>query len=144
MIRNPKIDLLMNTTALFKIKDCYFCRMYSFIESINQKLPISEQIEIIDCTNYHDYEITDNPKIPLFVKYYGGNYPSLIIKGQLISGANTEEELIASIKGRFHDLFETEEDMSVEIDGQDKSLIFNKSCRFEKKGFWRKKISCIG
>ena len=142
-IFSPNREILNNSIILFKIQGCAHCRKYlEFIEMVNAKLPLSKQIKVIDATMYHDYGIITDSLIPLFIKYYKGNYPSFFINGELISGANSVEELKARIIPYFSDYFIIKEDLSTEVDGKEYEWLFDKDCKYVKKGLWRGKLEC--
>lgn len=140
---NPERELLTNFTGVFRIDGCPHCALYDqFIEIMNQKLPPKERLESINCTFYHDYGYTSDPRIKIFIKYYEGSYPSLFIKGELISGANSVEELYARVIPYFMDKFVVAENLTAEADGKEHNLLFDKQCEFGKKGLFRKKLKC--
>ena len=142
-IFSPKRKLLGDFTGIFSIRGCGYCRLYcEFIETINLKLPLYKQIKIIDATMYHDYGIITNSLIPIFIKYYKGGYPSFFINGELISGANSVEELKARIIPYFSDYFIIKEDLSTEVDGKEYEWLFDKDCRYVKKGLFGGKLEC--
>jgi len=144
-VSNPTRNLLSNFTGLFKIQGCAHCRLYEeFIQKIISKLPHKIHFEIIDCTDYHDYGVVTDKRIPIFLEHYQGSYPSLIVNGNLIPGANSMEEAWSYVSAYFDHDFVTDEDLTAEAHGKYYPLTFNKSCKFVKKGFFKRGVECKG
>ena len=116
----------------FIIQGCPRCRLIcEFIERINAKLPVYKRIQVIDCTYYNNYKITENYLINLYGKHFDG-FPTLFIGNKKISGANTRIESEAFLSS----LLEEEYDIPEYSDKK-----FNKKCEF-KKGIFGRKIIC--
>lgn len=140
---NPQLKLLKDFTGMFYIDGCTHCRKYfEFIGELMSKLNPKVKFEFINCTYYHDYGIVDDQRIPIFIKYYDGSYPTVFIKGEVIKGANSVEELKARILPYFTDKFIIDEDLETDVEGNTYEWLFNKRCKFIKKGFFRRKIEC--
>ena len=136
-------ELFSKARILFKIRSCGYCRLYDeFIETINAKLPIGKRITIIDCTDYHDFKIITDSRIPIFEKYIEGSYPCLFIDGIRIQGSNSREELEAFVKSLLSEDFIINEDLVIEVEDKDYPIQFNQDCHYEKKGFFRRHIVC--
>ena len=136
-IFDPRRELLLNSRLLFTINDCEFCRLYHrFIQSVNAKLKPNKRITVINCSNYHDYNITDDRRIPIFIEYYKGSYPTLFINGGIIRGANSQAELEAWIKSRLEEDFEIPEDLG--------NTTFDSECRYVKKKWFGRILECQG
>ena len=136
-IFDPKRELLLKSRLLFTINDCEHCKLYlRFIQRINAKLPLDKRITVINCSNYHDYDIIDDRRIPIFINYYGGSYPTLFINGGIIKGANSQAELEAWIKARLEYDFVLEEDLE--------DLTFNKQCKYVKNKWFGRHLECKG
>lgn len=121
--------LLTKSRILFTVNNCRFCILYSFIEHINAQLKWDKRIKVINCTKFHDFGIIDEPIITLFNKYLQGAYPVLFWEGEMIQGANTEEEIMAYIQAKANEDFE--------FDNHNQYL-FNKECRFQKLSKFKK------
>jgi thiol-disulfide isomerase/thioredoxin len=142
-IFDPYRELLLNSRLLFTVDFCHYCRMYlGVIERINANLPVNKRIELINCSYYHDYGIVTDPRIPIFLKYYEGSYPTLFINGHCLRGANSSEEIVAWLKSRLKEEFIIGEDMYTDSGQGLLPLTFDKKCQFIKKGLWRRKIKC--
>lgn len=119
------------------IQNCSMCAKYKdFIESLNMELPINKRIRVIDSTNLNSLGVWDYGILKLFDGYMKGNYPFLFLDGMLFSGANSQAECEAFVRAYLH------KDFIIE---RENSMMFNKSCRYEKKGiFGRKVLLCSG
>lgn len=129
----PVNPLLNKSRILFTVNDCPFCILYQAIEKINMELNWDKRIQVINCTKFHDFDLIDNPIISLFEKYINGAYPILFWEGEVIQGANTEEELIQFIitKSRKDFIFEKRN-----------YYLDNSQCFFKKGLFGKKRVMC--
>lgn len=123
--------LLTHGRFLFIRDGCDACKKWKqFIYFLNAELKLNKRIRVIDCTNYHDYGIIDNPIIKLFDEYID-DYPTLIIEGERKVGTNSLIECKAWLKTRlFNDfIFPQEPEYLEELD---RYMMFNQKCRFKK------------
>ena len=133
-IFDPRRELLLKSRILFTINGCEYCKHYlRFIQAVNSKLPMNKRISVVNCTNYHDYGIVDDRRIPIFLEYYQGSYPTLFINGGIIRGANSQEELEAWVKARLEEDF---------VLGEDFGFTFEKECHYVKNKWFGRHIEC--
>jgi len=126
--------LLSKGRFLFVVNDCENCSVWkTFIERVNAELKFDKRIKVIDCSNYHDFKITDNPIIKLFAPFIRGEYPVLFHMMGRKDGTNTRVEAEAWLRARIHDDF---------LEPRYNEFMFNKECRYGERGFIRKKIIC--
>lgn len=84
-MRNP----IFKKNYLFVRDGCDYCRIAKkSVNKINLKLPITKQIQIIDCTYFDNYGIINNPIINQFKEKIEA-YPTLFINGVKKEGANS-------------------------------------------------------
>lgn len=126
--------LLLKGRFLFVVRECNKCQIYKdFVDSYNQKLKFEKMIRIIDCTEYYDFNIITNPIIRLFKKYFEGYFPILFIDGVRKNGATSLTETKSWIESRLNgDLINPIKNKSM----------FDKNCKYIKKGFFKNKILC--
>lgn len=127
-----QIKMIQNARLLFVVDNCPKCRTFkSFIERYNTEVPVSKRIKVIDLTNYTDYGML-NPIEVQFRKFIseGGfiNFPILIFDGTITQGASSRAEAEALIKVAFDKDF---------IIQRQNPFLFNKRCRYEKKGVFK-------
>ena len=143
-------EAFMQNRVLFTIDRCAKCHLYKeFIERLNLNLPIEKRIINIDCTSYENFGVP-HPLIKLYGKYIKG-YPTLFWEGAKMEGANSKEELIASLKVLTSDDVEIPEELISEYESGYLELTYNKECKFEESRlndwvlniFGGKKISCV-
>ena len=116
----------------FIIDGCPRCRiLYEFIGRINQKLPPSEKIKIVDCTYMQRFGIVDELS-SLYAKHFDG-FPTIFIHGLRIAGCNSKIESLEQIKTLLEDYFVVPEISENK---------FIKSCSYIKRGLFRNKIVC--
>jgi len=117
----------------FIVAGCGHCRILcEFIGRINQKLPASEKIKIIDCTHMQRFGI-NNELASLYGKHFSG-FPTIFLKGGIrIQGINTKIESFEQIKTLLEDYF-----VIPEISEHK----FIKSCSYIKKGLFKNKLIC--
>lgn len=126
--------LLSQGRILFVVNQCKNCSIWkSFIERINVELKFDKRIQVIDCTEYHDFGITTNPIIRLFAPYIGGEYPVLFMDFVRKDGTNTRVEAEAWLRSMLHEDF---------LEPRYNEFMFNKECQYGKRGILRKKIIC--
>ena len=126
--------LLSEGRFLFVVNDCEHCGVWkSFIERINAELKFDKRIQVIDCTDYHDFGITTNPIIKLFTQYIKGEYPILFYQGARKDGTNTRVEAEAWLRAMLHDDF---------LEPRYNEFMFNKECEYGERGIFKKKILC--
>ena len=117
--------LLSNGRFCFVVNLCEHCSVWkSFIERINSELKFNKRIQIIDCTEYHDFEITNNPIIKLFAPHIKGEYPVLFINFSRKDGTNTRIEAESWLRAMLHDDF---------LEPRYNEDMFNKECFLEIK-----------
>lgn len=93
-MRNP----LFKKNYLFVRDGCPYCAIAKkSVNQINMKLPINNQIKIVDCTYYDKYGIITDPIIKIFQPYLE-SYPTLFMKGAKKEGANSVIEYVAMLK----------------------------------------------
>jgi hypothetical protein len=97
------------------------------------ELSWDKRIQVINCTKFHDFSLIDNPIIPLFEKYLNGAYPVLFWEGEMIQGANTEDELIQYVQTKAKNDF---------IFGKANPYLFNKECEFQKRFLRKDRVVC--
>jgi len=118
--------LLLKGRFLFIVDDCFFCEIWKeFIEDINSDLRIDKRVEVIDCTNHHEFQIIDDQRIPLFLPLIEGKYPVLFFEGRRKNGTNSRAEAEAWLRAKVHNDF---------IFKQKNPYLFDKECEFIKKG----------
>lgn len=128
-------EIFNRRNVAFVISNCHHCRVLkSFIDRFNINLSMSDKINIVDCTKFHDLGIIDNPIIKEYNTYLKGVYPTLFIGRQMSRGANTVEEYRVFLSVRLRDKFI----LSVDI----LEYTFNKECVFKNKMFGRREIIC--
>jgi len=126
--------LLLHGRFLFIVDDCVNCMIYKkFIDRVNAELRFDKRVEIINCTNYHNFGIIENPIIRLFKDYVNNEYPVLFINGRRKDGTNTRIEAETWLRARLHNDFE---------EPRYNGFMFNKQCEYVSKGLLRKKILC--
>jgi hypothetical protein len=115
-----KSKFLINQRILFSIVGCPKCREYArFIEEINFNLPSEKRIKVVDCTNYYDFGIIEDPLIGIFRRikkrdgspFLDGNFPKLVFDGGYMEGAVEKEQLKAFINALVHEEFIIEKDI---------------------------------
>ena len=127
--------LLSNGRFCFVVGLCSHCEVWkSFIERINAELKFDKRIQVIDCTDYHDFGITTNPIIKLFAPYINNEYPIMFINFSRKDGTNTRVEAEAWLRAMLHDDF---------LEPRYNEFMFNKECEFGERGIFRKKIMCV-
>lgn len=125
---------LRKSRCLFVIESCPRCQLWKyFIESLNMELPINKRIRVINSTNLNSLGVWDYGVLRIFDSYMKGNYPFLFLDGMLFTGANSKEECEAFLRAYLHKEFIIE---------RENSMMFNKSCRYEKKFLGRKILIC--
>jgi len=81
--------LLTKGRVLFIRDGCDYCKKWDkFIYKLNTELKLNKRIKIIDCTNYHNHGIIDNPIIKLFENFLE-EYPTLFFEGEIKRGVNS-------------------------------------------------------
>jgi len=123
--------LLKKGRFLFVLEGCDHCQIYKkFIRQINMELKPDKRIQVIDCTSYNLFGISDNPLIELFERYFDG-FPTLFIEGGIKSGANTVEECKAWINARLFNDFEFPKEPEY-LPILRSYATFDKSCKYYK------------
>ncbi len=126
--------LLLKGRFLFVVNDCEHCSIWkTFIDRVNAELKFEKQIRIIDCTEYHDFQIINDPIIRLFRKYIEGAYPVLFFEGRRKDGTNTRVEAEAWLRARVHEDFE---------EPRYNEFMFNKECEYRDRGLFKRRILC--
>ena len=119
--------------------NCTKCDIWEeFVEEINSELKPEKRIEVIDCTNFHDYGITDDLRILKFMPFIKGThdygvYPILFFEGRRKDFINSRTEAESWLRARVH------EDFLLPVYNPD---MFSKECQFGEKGVFKKKIIC--
>jgi len=123
--------LRKNARFLFVIQGCGHCAIYKkILPSINIKLPLGKQIEVIDCTLYDEMGILTDERIKLFESEIR-DYPTLIFDGSVKRGAYSEEEVKAWLVSRLRRDFTFEEEPEF-LESIGKYSTFESDCRWIK------------
>lgn len=126
--------LFLKGRFLFVVDDCPFCEIWkSFVEDLNMDIDISKGIEIIDCTNFHDFGVVDDQRILKFMPYINGIYPVLFFEGRRKDGTNSRAEAEAWLRAKLHKEFILE---------QHNPYLFQKDCEFIMSGKFKNKLIC--
>ena len=123
-------EIMRNQRILLVQDDCPECGIWKlFIWRINLQIKTEKRIKIIDCTLWSYRGVYTHPLQDLFDKYIE-RFPVLFFDGMRIDDANTVTEAEAFIRAVFKDDF---------IVKQENKYLFNKECRYVRKGLFRRK-----
>ena len=127
-------EFYKNDRTLLVLKNCPHCRVWlTFIGTLNAKLPLNKQIDVVEITNYYDYGIFDNPKISAYKKYLTHSYPILFFEGVRLDSNASREELEAFARSLVH------EDLQIQ---EYNKFLFTKNCTFKKIPILGKRLVC--
>jgi len=117
--------------VLFVVDGCIFCPTAKLvIARLNLNLPIDKQISIINCSKYYSLGVS-HPLIEEYKKEVKGQYPTLIIDGYKIPGANTQEEYYTFLTHFLQDEFLTDPYLQFQ---------FPQDCHFSTRGLFKKEV----
>lgn len=127
-------EFYKNDRTLFILNNCQYCREYlRFIGILNSKLPLSKQIDVVEVSDYYDWNITLHPKISAYKKFLTGSFPVLFFEGIRLDSNGSFEELSA-----FMYTLVGEE---LEVPHYNKFL-FKKDCHYEKLPVFGRRLVC--
>jgi hypothetical protein len=94
---------------------------------------LDKQIQIIDCTKFHDYGITEHPLIRVYKKYIQGTYPVMFFDGIKIEGANAKFEIEEYLRVLLQDDYIVKENNPFQ---------FRKDCEYKKMPYQGERLVC--
>jgi len=116
-------DFFSKQKVLFIRNGCPNCRTYcEFIGMINLRLPLEENIKIINVSRYATLGILDQNLIKIFDKYIDG-YPNLFYLGFKLSGSADRIILERFIKTLVYKKFKIKEEDEFELDRDCKKIV---------------------
>jgi len=129
-------DFLIRARVLFVINNCGRCANWKeFIDRLNMQLPRNKRIRVVNATNLNSIGVWDYSILKTFDRFMVGNYPFLFLGGKEYPGANSETECEAFLRAYLHKEF---------IINRENPDLFNKNCRYEKKGIFGRKVLICG
>lgn len=129
-------ESMRKVRLLAVIQNCSLCAKYkTFIERMNLELPMEKRIRVINSTNLNSLGVFDYGVLRVFDKFMKGSYPFLFLDGMLFNGANSSDECEAFLRAYLHKEF---------IIDRENPFLFNKNCRYEKKGIFGRKVLICG
>lgn len=134
-MRSPEY---LKARVLFTIIGCPHCREYArFIESFNLKLPLEKKIKVVDCTNYYDFGIMEDPIFKAFKHEISktNTFPILFFEGGVLHSSGISKEQAENfIKALVKDEF---------LNDEEHPYYYDKVCQVQKFGlFGRERVVC--